>query len=199
MLAGAVSAAEFSPSAFLQSRHHIFSGATLYRPVQVDGREALHARCVSSASGLVLERTIDLRKTPILEWSWRVDDTFPRAIDETARAGDDYPARIYVVKDGGILRWRTRALNYVWASAMPVGSDWPNAYAGQAHMVALRSGPPDAPGQWKTERRNVREDFRRYHGVDLDSVDAVAIMTDCDDLGASAQAWYGTLRFLPGD
>lgn len=95
--------------------------------------------------------------------------------------------------------WRSRAVNYVWASAMPVGTSWPNAYLGQTHMVALRSGPPDAPGQWMTERRNVRDDFRRFHGMEIDSIDAVAIMTDCDDLGATAEAWYGGLRFLPAE
>jgi hypothetical protein len=61
-------------------------------------------------------------------------------------------------------------------------------------MVALRSGPGDG---WVTERRNLREDFRRLHGVDVERIDAVAIMTDCDDRGTAAQAWYGGLRFLP--
>jgi hypothetical protein len=192
-------AAEFKPAEVVGWRPHAFKGETAYQAVRVDGREAVYAQCNSSASGLVFEGPIDLRETPILEWSWRVDETFPPGIDETVRAGDDYPARVYVVKDGGMMRWRTRAMNYVWASAMPAGRDWPNAYASQAHMVSLRSGPSDRPGQWKTERRNVREDFRRYHGIDIDNIDAVAVMTDCDDLGTTAQAWYGTLRFLPAD
>lgn len=198
-IARVAAADEFLPSQMLLWRHHSFSGATRYQAVHVDGREALHARCAASASGLVLERTIDLRRTPILEWSWRVDETFPPGIDERTRAGDDYPARLYVVKDGGVLRWRSRAVNYAWASAMPAGSAWHNAYLGQAHMLTLRSGPPDAPGQWVTERRNVREDFRRFHGMEIDSIDAVAIMTDCDDRGETAEAWYGAIRFLPTD
>jgi hypothetical protein len=63
-------------------------------------------------------------------------------------------------------------------------------------MVALRSGAPPAPGEWVTERRNIREDFRRYHGREVERIDAVAIMTDCDNRNATAEAWYGTVRFL---
>lgn len=186
----------FEPAAMLKWETEEFSGYTDYSLVDIDGRQALHAQCDDAASGLWLRREIDLNKTPIVEWSWRVDETF-EGIDETTRAGDDYPARLYVVQDGGWLRWRTRAINYVWASEMPAGEDWPNAYVSQARVVAVRSGPPDEPGTWHTERRNVREDFRHFHDRDVDTIDAIALMTDCDDTGATAEAWYGPVRFLP--
>ncbi|MDS4009986.1 MAG: DUF3047 domain-containing protein [Defluviicoccus sp.] len=169
-----------------------FKGETIY---EVDG-EGLKARCGNSASGLFLRQTIDLRATPIVEWSWRVERVYDGAVDEKTKGGDDFPARLYVVKDGGIAVWRTRAINYVWASKMPVGADWPNPFASQAHMVALRSGPPAAPGAWVHERRNIREDFKRFHGRDVETIDAVAIMSDCDNRGGTAEAWYGPVRFL---
>ncbi|MFZ1416158.1 MAG: DUF3047 domain-containing protein [Defluviicoccus sp.] len=170
-----------------------FKGETTY---DIDG-EGLKATCDNSASGRFLRKTIDLRATPVIEWSWRVDAVFDPSVNEKSKAGDDFAARIYVVKDGGVAVWRTRAINYVWASAMPVGADWPNPFASQAHMVALRSGPPAAPGQqWVTERRNIREDFKRFHGRDIEAIDAVAIMSDCDNRGGSAEAWYGPVRFL---
>lgn len=172
----------------------VFSGETRYELVQRSGRTVLHARCSDAASGLWRRIEVDLRETPVLEWSWRVDQTFS-GIDETVRDGDDYPARVYVVVDGGWRRWRTRAINYVWASEQPAGSDWSNAYASQAHMVALQSGAPEGEDRWRREARNVREDFRRYHDRDVDRIDAVAIMTDCDDTGAGAEAWYGDIRF----
>jgi hypothetical protein len=50
-----------------------------------------------------------------------------------------------------------------------------------------------------TERRNLRDDFKRYHGLDVEAIDAVAIMTDCDNRAAKASAWYGGVRFLPAD
>lgn len=179
----------FAPADIAGWAPHRFSGETRYA---LDADGAVRAVCDDSASGLFLERRIDLTRTPVMEWRWRVDRTFPPGPDETTRAGDDYPARIYVVRRA-TLPWRTRALNYVWASAQPQGADWPNAYASQARMIALRSGPGDG---WATERRNLREDFLRFHGEAVESIDAVAIMTDCDDRGTQAEAWYGEIRFV---
>jgi hypothetical protein len=187
---------DFTPESMLQWEIQDFSGETRYTLVEIDGRQALHAQCDDAASGLWLRREIDLNETPVVEWSWRVDETF-EGVDETTRAGDDYPARLYVVRDGGLLRWRTRAINYVWASEMPQQADWPNAYASQARMVAVRSGPPAKPPTWLTERRNIRDDFRALHDRDIVRIDAIALMTDCDDTGGTAEAWYGEIRFLP--
>ncbi|MDN3519636.1 DUF3047 domain-containing protein [Aquisalimonas lutea] len=187
----------YTPEDIIDWEGHSFSGETRYELVEVDGRQAVHARCTdASASGLFLQEEVDLEATPIVEWRWRVDEAFS-GIDETTKAGDDYPARIYAVDEHSILRWRTRALNYVWSSEMEQGADWPNAYASQAHMIAVRSGPPEREGQWHIERRNLREDFRRFHDRDLERINAFAIMTDCDDVGEPAEAWYGEIRLLP--
>ncbi len=152
---------------------------------------AIEANCKASASGLMRKEKIDLAKTPILRWKWRISNTY-EGIREREKAGDDFPARVYVVLDGGWAPWRTRSLVYAWSSTSPQGSDWPNPYTAQAHVVALRSG---SPGEWREERRDVRADFKRYFGLDLAAVDGVAIMTDCDDAGGSARAWYSDLRF----
>ena len=183
----------FSPAQIAGWEPHAFKGETAYALAE-DG-QAVRAACDASASGLFLRRTIDLTATPILEWRWRVDETFPPGPAETTKRGDDYPARLYVVKEA-LLPWNTMALNYVWASSQAKGAEWPNAYAAQARMVALRSGPGDG---WVTERRDLRADFRRVFGEDVTSIDAVAIMTDCDDRKTTAEALYGDLRFLPAD
>lgn len=156
---------------------------------------ALEARCRAAASGLMWKERLDLSRTPILRWRWRVDGVYA-GLDERTRDGDDFPARVYVVRDGGWAIWRTRSLVYVWASRVPAGSDWPSAYTRQAHVVALRSGAAEA-GQWREERRDLRADFRRYFGLDLDHADGVALMTDCDDAGSTITAAYGDLRLEP--
>lgn len=187
---------EFMPEDMLRWRSESFQGKTKYE-LDISGpTAAIHARCDDSASGLFLKEPIDLRATPIIEWSWRVDNVFDSFVDERTKLGDDYSARLYVVKDGGLLPWRARAINYVWASHMAKGSDWSNAYATQAYMIAVRSGMPSAPGRWVTERRNIREDFRRYHQLDVETIDAIAIMTDCDNRTTTAEAWYGNVRFI---
>ena len=187
----------YTPSEIIEWEPHSFEGQTRYEVVEVDGRQAIHAQCTDgTASGLFFEETINLEETPVVEWEWRVDETFS-GIDETVRAGDDYPARIYAVDEHRVMRWRTRALNYVWASEREKGADWENAYASQARMIAMQSGPPEEGGQWVTERRNLREDFKTYHDRELDEIDALAIMTDCDDVGEPVEAWYGEIRLLP--
>lgn len=183
----------FTPSEIVDWEVKSFVGRTDYELVQKDGRAAVHASCTdATSSGLYLRREIDLTKTPVIEWGWNVRNTYG-AIDETRKAGDDYPARIYVVDRHPILPWRTRALSYVWSSAMPKGADWTNAYAEQVHMIAADSGTQGLD-TWQSYRRNLRADFRRYHDRDVESVDAIAIMSDCDDTGKSSEAWFGEIR-----
>jgi len=170
-----------------------FEGRTDYRLATRDNRTALRAHSDGAASGLFKEITVDLAKTPVLHWSWRVDNLL-EGVDERSKAGDDYPARVYVVFSGGLFFWRTRAINYVWSSNQPEGASWPNAFTSNAQMVAVTSGPGRL-GQWVSEQRNVAEDYRRLFGEEPGSVAAVAIMTDTDNSGQSATAWYGDIWF----
>lgn len=171
----------------------IFAGATRYTPQRTDGKPALRADSSAAASGLYREIRVDLGKTPILHWSWKIEHVLPGA-DERTRAGDDYPARVYVVFSQGLQFWRTRAINYVWSNRQPIGSSWPNAFVGNARMVAVESGS-DRAGTWVSERRDVRADYRRLFGEEPGSADAVAIMTDTDNTGSTVTAWYGDLWF----
>ncbi|HRD50349.1 MAG: DUF3047 domain-containing protein [Candidatus Competibacter sp.] len=170
-----------------------FQGETRYRLMEQDGRRALFADSQGAASGLYREIQVDLNRTPWLNWSWRVDKVL-NGVDERSKAGDDYPARVYVVASGGAAFWKTRSLIYVWSSNQAVGATWNNAFTGNARMMALRSGMKDAGG-WVSEKRNIRADFRQLFGEDLHQIDAVALMTDTDNSGQSAAAWYGDIYF----
>lgn len=170
-----------------------FSGNTHYDVVQLDGASALMANSHKTASGLVYKKTIDLTRTPYLNWSWRVANVLNN-VDEKAKSGDDYPARIYVVISGGLLFWRTRALNYVWSSNQPIGSVWPNAFTSNATLVALRNATSPM-NEWVQEKRNLREDLKHFLNIEVDHIDAVAIMTDTDNSGQSAIAYYRDIVF----
>ena len=168
-----------------------FAGETQYQLVEKDGRRVLQADSKGTASGLYREISVDLERTPYLNWSWRVNNVLT-GVDERTKAGDDYPARVYVVVSGGVVFWRTRSLVYVWSSNQPVGSTWDNAFTSNARTIAVRSG--NAAG-WFSEKRDVRADFKRLFGNDIKQIDAVAIMTDTDNSGQAATAWYGDIYF----
>src|SRR6056297_257533 len=112
-----------------------------YQWLTGDGGRVLQARCDNSASLYGVQRRIDLRDQPVLNWEWRVARVYD-SIEERKKSGDDFPARVYAVIDGGLFIWRTRALNYVWSSSEDVGSDWPNPFRSQARMIVVSSGPP---------------------------------------------------------
>jgi hypothetical protein len=172
-----------------------FKGKTDYRLVDIGDRKVLKATSAGSASGLIKRMHVDLTRTPILVWSWRVDDVF-QGINERSKAGDDYPARIYVIVSGGLFFWKTRSLNYVWSSYQPISSAWPNPYTANVVMVAVASGA-DFLGKWVTEKRDVRTDFRHYFGEDITAIDGVAVMTDADNTSGHAVAYYGDIYFEP--
>ncbi len=172
-----------------------FVGETRYALDPDAGRPAVRADSSASASGLVREIDVDLEATPVLRWSWKIGNLL-EGVDETVRSGDDYPARVYVVFSDG--RWwdpRPLSLSYVWSSTQARGSSWPNAYTDRVVMVALRDAT-DAVGTWVEERRNVRDDIRRLFGEEVRTLRAVAIMTDTDDSGQRATAWYGDIAFV---
>lgn len=171
-----------------------FVGLTDYQPVVIDGIAALKAHSVTSASGLYLEQRIDLHETPFLNWHWRVDQALPR-LDEQTKRGDDYAARVYVVINGGLRFWKTRALNYVWSSGMASESAWNNAYAGSnVRMIAARN-KSDPTAQWLTEKRNILADLKLHFGDDIRYIDAIAIMTDTDNSMGEAIAYYSNIFF----
>ncbi|MDY6943820.1 MAG: DUF3047 domain-containing protein [Pseudomonadota bacterium] len=172
-----------------------FAGQTVYRLAGEDELPGtLLAQCDASASALYLRQRVDLRKTPVLNWSWRVDQPF-EGLDEQTKGGDDYAARVYVVYGDGWRIWRTRAINYAWTGSEPAGRHWPNAFTDQAMMVAVRSGPSASTDGWYTERRDVRADFRRYFNMSIEQIDGVAIMTDCDNAGGQGVGRYRNIYF----
>lgn len=171
-----------------------FKGQTQYQLVKEGQRWVLKAQAKAAASGLTRKIKVDLTKTPFLNWSWRVDQAL-LPLNEQTKAGDDYAARIYVIVDGGLLVWNSKAVNYVWSASSARGSAWGNAYLPKnAHMLAVR-GKQDKTGVWVTEKRNVRADFQSLLGVDIQAIDGVALMSDSDNSATETAASYGDIFF----
>ncbi|MBR2514598.1 MAG: DUF3047 domain-containing protein [Halomonas sp.] len=183
----------FTPNQIMTWPTRSFEGETRYAVVEKSGRRVLEAESQGQASARYLEREIDLNETPYLQWCWQVSNTYP-GLDETTKAGDDYPARVYVAHKTGFLPWQVESVNYVWASTQPQGATWPNAFTQRAQLIALQSGE-NRVGDWVAEVRDVRADFAALFGSNPSKIDGIALMSDGDNAGVNATAWFTHLGF----
>ena len=185
---------------------------TRYRLVADHGRTVLRADSQASASGLVNAVDIDPKAYPVLSWRWKVNRILDKG-DVTKKSGDDYAARIYITfaeaPENRSLLERAKlaairmvygqtppsaALTYAWGNRVPVGSMYPNPYTSRVQMIAVDSGPAHV-NQWRSVRRNIVEDFERAFGREPPRISGIAVMTDSDNTGESATAWYGDICF----
>ena len=183
----------FSSSGLSGWSEKSFQGKTDYRIVEEEGQQVLFAKSEAAASGLVFEADYDPQQFPILSWRWKVSDTISKG-DSRSKAGDDYAARVYVV----FPHWffpKTKTLNYIWANQLPKNSSQLSVYTGNAMMIAVESGSAKA-GEWVTVQRNLLDDYRKAFGEEPAKVGAIAIMTDTDNTGETAEAWYGDIKVL---
>ncbi len=185
---------QFSSGTLNQWESKDFQGKTHYQLTDLAGTTVLKAESNGSASGLFKEQRIDLQKTPVMNWSRRIENRLGD-INEQDKSGDDYAARVYVVVSGGLTFWRTRTIDNVWASTSPKGKIWPNAFAGDhVMMIALRSSA-NQTGTWYAEKRNILADLKQFVGEDIRYIDAVSIMTDTDNSNSKATTYYGDIYF----
>lgn len=188
---------EFTPAEIADWPQREFEGAVTYRLVE-DDRPAVEAIAEDGATALYREIEIDVGETPILEWSWRVDELPGGAASEREKAGDDYGARIYVVQEGLFGKLSARALNYVWSRELEPDTRWPNAFTDRARMISVERGD-NRRGEWITYRRDLRADWREAFDEVPGSIHGIAIMTDSDNTDSRAAARYGSIRFRPDE
>ena len=183
----------FSSSGLSGWSEKSFQGTTDYRIVEEEGRKVLFARSDNSASGLIFDTSFDPQEFPVLSWRWKVSDTIRKG-DSRSKSGDDYAARVYVV----FPHWffpKTKTLNYIWANQLPKNSSQLSVYTSNDMMIAVESGSAKT-GEWVTVQRNLLDDYRQAFGEEPAKVGAIAIMTDTDNTGETAEAWYGDIKAL---
>ena len=184
---------------------------TSYEVVKDGERAVVKAVSEASASGLTKPVRIDPREFPIVRWRWKVDHVL-NGSDVALKAGDDFPARLYVtfeydpekVSFGKKLKYKAGraifgdipigALNYIWETKTPIGTIVENAYTDFAQMIVVESGPQKV-GTWVVEERNIYEDYKRAFGEEPPMINGVAIMTDTDNTKERATAYYGDIVF----
>lgn len=187
--------ARFSAGDLAGWRKTIFAGETVYRLERPNPGEvmALHAEADASASGYCRDVDIDLRRTSLVAWSWRMD-VGPEGLDERRKSGDDHPLRLYFVHEAGLFGSASVAIEYVWSMAEPVGAVWSNPFAHEVMQLAVDSGAGLA-GSMQHHRRDLHDDFRRLAGIEIDRVDKVCLMTDSDQSRSISKSWYGDIKF----
>lgn len=169
-----------------------FKGHTTYAVMKDNGKNVLHARSQGNASGLYRKIALSPGELPVIRWSWKVANTLA-AENPYQKSGDDFAARVYIVFPGRFF-WQTRALVYVFSDKLPTGSVIPNPFTKRAAVIAVASGNQHA-GLWRDESRRYADDYRNYFHGDPPDTAAVAVMTDGDNTGSAAEAWYGDIVF----
>jgi hypothetical protein len=167
-----------------------FRGETEYSLVRDGESTVLKAHSRATASGIYRKVTIDPLQYRYLRWKWKVVEPLGNSMEKT-KAGDDYSARMYVVFPGFFF-WQTKAINYVWAGRLPKEESFPNPFTRNAMMVVVESGA-DKAGSWVNEQRDILADYRHLFGGEPRKLGAIAIMTDSDNTGGSATAWYSDI------
>ena len=149
---------------------------------------------------------------PVLHWRWKVDNVLEKG-NVRIKEGDDYPARLYITfaydasKVGFFEQAKYAAaklfygeypplgaINYIWASRAAVGLQVANPYTNRVRMIVVQSGRKHVR-EWQVEERNVYQDYLAAFGKEPPMISGIAIMTDTDNTGESARAYYGDIEF----
>ncbi|QOT80182.1 DUF3047 domain-containing protein [Cupriavidus basilensis] len=187
--------------------------STHYSLVAQDHATVLEADATASASALMHKgNNLDLEATPQVSWRWKVEHPIDEA-DNSVAAKEDAPARLVFMFDGdtdklslgertAIKLAKTLAgeelpyatLMYIWSNTAPVGTVIDNPHTSRVKMIVV-SGGPDTAGKWLTLSRNVEQDFEHAFKEKPGKLTAYGLLTDTDNTGGNARAWYGDIRF----
>ncbi len=153
----------------------------------------LKAVADNAASGLGKEVKINLNKTPFINITWKIEEDLA-GIKEDTKKGHDFSARVFAVKKTGATPLSNRAINYVFSSNSDIGSNWPSPYTKKS-MDNVLSTTKNNFNEWVTVKANVKEDFKRFHNLDVNELDGLAIMSDTDNSKKKAVAYYQNIYF----
>jgi len=166
---------------------------TKYTVGSNDNGNFLKAVADNAASGLGKEIKINLNKTPIINITWKVEKDLS-GIKENTKKGHDFAARVFVIKKTGATPLSNRAINYVFSSNNEVGFNSPSPYTKKSVDNVLATTKENL-NKWVTVRANVKEDFKKFHNLDVSELDGLAIMSDTDNSNLEAITYYQNIYF----
>lgn len=146
---------------------------------------------------LVKKKWINLRKTPILSWRWRVYKV-PKGGNENDKSLNDSAAGVYVVYGFVGLFKIPKSIKYAWSATLPVGTILSKNFNEQK-IIILNSGMKNS-GKWITVRRNIAQDYRNLFGEQPPNRPiAILVLSDGDSTGNEAIADYDDFELRPVD
>tara|TARA_B100000989_G_scaffold120967_1_gene89264 strand:+ start:37 stop:687 length:651 start_codon:yes stop_codon:yes gene_type:complete len=166
---------------------------TIYSVGKNENGNFLKSEANNAASGLGKEIIIDLNKTPFINITWKIEQDL-NGIKENSKKGHDYAARVFVIKKTGATPLSNRAINYVFSSNNDVGLNWPSPYTKKSIDNVLASTKKNM-NEWVTVKANVKEDFKRFHNLNVKELDGVAIMSDTDNSKMKSIAYFQNIYF----
>ena len=166
---------------------------TLYSIGSDENGNFLKAVADNSASGLGKKVNINLNKTPIINITWKVEKDLA-GIKENTKKAHDYAARVFVIKKTGATILSNRAINYVFSSNNEIGFNAPSPYTKKSIDYVL-STTKDSLNEWITVKSNVKEDFKKFHNLDVDQLDGLAIMADTDNSKLKTVSYFQNIYF----
>ena len=147
----------------------------------------------NAASGLGKEVKIDLNKTPFINITWKVEKDLS-GIKENTKKGHDFAARVFAVKKTGATPLSNRAINYVFSSNNDIDHTHPNPYTNKSVDYVLSTTKKNL-NEWVTVKANVKEHFKKFHNLDVNELNGVAIMADTDNSKLNSISYYQNIYF----
>ena len=163
--------------------------------VEDGGKKVLHLKSKNEGSTISKEvkGKVNLKDTPILEWSWKMV-TLPKGGNSCVKATDDQAGQVFVMWPRFPEQVRSQIIGYVWDSTQPVGTTCKSEKTGMVTYIVVRSGPAEA-GKWITERRNVAQDYKKIYGDNPENPGVVSISIDSNDTGSYSESFVGAISF----
>ena len=158
-----------------------------------DNGTFLKAIADNAASGLGKEIKINLNSTPFINITWKIEQDLSGII-ENSKKGHDYAARVFVIKKTGATPLSNRAINYVFSSNSDIGANWPSPYTSKSIDNVLSTTKKNL-NEWVTVKANVKEDFKKFHDLEVDELDGIAIMADTDNSKRKSVSYYQNIYF----
>jgi hypothetical protein len=184
-----------------------------YNADRCDAGSCLQMASDNSASALVLRQPFNVYQFPKLAWRWKISNVYQKG-DSSTKAGDDYPARLYVMfayePEHASLAKRIKyqmaktlygqyppdsSISYIWDNRESQATVITNAYASEAKMIPVSAGPAKV-NTWQEYTADIVQDYRRAFGQDPPPTATLAVMNDSDNTGEAAKSWIQYIRIL---